>query len=528
MTNSICEFEDADLFLVTGSNTTAQHPLIGSRIINAVERGAKLILIDPREIPLAAFAELHLRQNIGTDIAVLNGLMNVIIEENLYDRQFVADRTEGFEALKAAVSRYTPAVVEMITGISAADLTRAARMYARADKAMLAYAMGITQHITGTDNVKACANIAMLTGHVGRPSTGVNPLRGQNNVQGACDMGGLPGVFSGYQPVSDEAARKKFERAWGVEGLPAQAGLTLGGMLEAGRKGALKALYVMGENPRISDPNLGSVDLALSSLDLLIVQDIFMSETAALADVVLPAACFAEKGGTYTNTERRVQLTQRAVTAPGQARADWEIIADLCRRCGLEAPYTHPGQIMEEIRSVTPSYGGITHERLSKTYGLQWPCPNREHPGTAFLHSAQFTRGKGSFQPSDFTPQGEATDQDFPFTLTTGRIYCQFHTGTMSRRVDLLEREAPEPLVEIHPEDAAKLGIRKNDLVEVSSRRGSIRLKADVTTRVPRKVLFTTFHFHEAQVNLLTNPACDRTSGIPELKECAAAIRRCP
>ena len=528
MTNSIREFEDADLFLVMGSNTTAQHPLIGSRIINAVEGGAKLILIDPREIPLAAFAELHLRHTIGTDIAVLNGLMNIIIAEDLYDLRFVAERTEGFEELKTVVGRYTPAVVEQITGIRPAELTRAARMYARADRAMLAYAMGITQHITGTDNVKACANLAMLTGHVGRPSTGVNPLRGQNNVQGACDMGALPGVFSGYQSVSDEGVRKKFERAWGVEGLPAHAGLTLGSMLEAGRKGELKALYVMGENPRMSDPNLGSVDLALSNLDLLIVQDIFLSETAALADVVLPAACFAEKDGTYTNTERRVQFSRRAAAPPGQARPDWEIIAELCGRCGLEAPYTHPGQIMEEISWMTPTYGGITHERLAQTHGLQWPCPNNDHPGTAFLHSGQFTRGRGSFQPSDFTAQAEAPDQEFPFTLTTGRIYCQFHTGTMSRRVSLLEREAPEALVEIHPEDAARLGIRTGDLVEVSSRRGAIRLKAEVTTRVPRKVLFTTFHFHEAQVNLLTNPACDRSAGIPDLKECAAAIRRCP
>jgi formate dehydrogenase alpha subunit len=527
MTNSISEFEDADLFLVTGSNTTAQHPLIGSRIINAVERGAKLILIDPREIPLAAFAELHLQQTIGTDIAVLNGLMNIIIQENLYDREFVEARTEGFEALKKAVGRYTPSVVELISGIRPAALIRAAEMYARADKAMLAYAMGITQHVTGTDNVKACANLAMLTGHVGRPSTGVNPLRGQNNVQGACDMGGLPGVFSGYQPVADEAARKKFENAWGVKGLSERPGLTLGGMLEACRKGDLKALYVMGENPRMSDPNLGSVDMALSSLDLLIVQDIFLSETAALADVVLPAACFAEKGGTYTNTERRVQLSSRAVAPPGQARPDWEIIADLCRLFGLEAAYSNPAEIMQEISSLTPSYGGICHGRLAMTHGLQWPCPNRDHPGTSLLHSGQFTRGRGSFQPSDFVPHSEAPDQAFPFTLSTGRIYCQFHTGTMSRRIGLLEREAPEPLVEIHPEDAAPLGIRTNDLVEVSSRRGAIRLKAEVTSRVPRKVLFTTFHFHEAQVNLLTNPACDRIAGIPELKECAAAIRRC-
>ena len=528
MTNSIAEFEDADVFLVTGSNTTAQHPLIGSRIINACERGAKLILIDPREIPLAAFAVLHLRQTIGSDIAVLNGLMNVIIAEDLYDRAFVESRTEGFDALRETVARYTPAVVERITGIAAADLARAARLYAGADRAMLAYAMGITQHVSGTDTVKACANLAMLAGHIGKPCSGVNPLRGQNNVQGACDMGGLPAVFSGYQSVADEGVRKKFEQAWGVADLPGQPGLTLGGMLEAARKGSLKALYVMGENPRLSDPNLGSVDLALASLDFLVVQDIFLSETAAMADVVLPAACFAEKDGTYTNTERRVQLSRRAVDPPGQARPDWEIIAGLCARCGLKPGYGSPAQVMEEIRGLTPSYGGISHERLAAGFGLQWPCTDPGHPGTAILHQGRFTRGRGSFQPTEYTPEAEGPDRDFPFTLTTGRIYYQFHTGTMTRRVSLLEREAPEPLLEIHPEDAAGLGVRPGDLVEVASRRGSIRLKAEVTARVPRRVLFTTFHFHEAQVNLLTSPAHDRTCGIPELKECAVTVRRCP
>jgi len=527
MTNSIGEFEDADLFFVIGSNTTAQHPLIGTRIINAVERGAKLLLFDPREIQLAPFASLHLRQNFGTDVALVNGMMNIIIQEDLYDRPYVESRTEGFDELKALVSRYTPKVVEQITGVRSADLYRAAVMYAQADKAMIVYAMGITQHVTGTDNVKTLANLAMLTGHVGRHSTGVNPLRGQNNVQGACDMGGLPGVFTGYQRVNDPASVQKFEKAWETTGLNTKPGLTITGMVEAAHSGSLKALYVMGENPLLSDPDLTHAEHALGNLDFLVVQDIFLTETAALADVILPAACFAEKDGTYTNTERRVQLSRKAVEPPGQARADWEIVSELLSRLGCCGTYPDTESIMREINALTPSYAGITYRRLASGYGLQWPCPNEEHPGTVFLHRDQFTKGKGTFLPCEFRPPAEAPDEEFDLTLTTGRIYYQFHTGTMSRRIEILEREAPQPVLEINPEDAKRYGIRTNDLVEVESRRGSIRLKAEVTTRVPRKVLFTTFHFAESPVNRLTTSAFDPVSEIPELKGCAVKIRRC-
>jgi formate dehydrogenase alpha subunit len=528
MTNSIGEFEDADLFLVTGSNTTEQHPLIGTRIINAVvEKGAKILLIDPREIPLSFYAKLHLKQNFGTDVAVHNGLMNIIISEDLYDKQFVETRTEGFDALKSLVSRYTPKVVEQITGIRSAELYRAAVMYAQADKAMIVYAMGITQHITGTDNVKTLANLSMLTGHVGRHANGVNPLRGQNNVQGACDMGGLPGVFSGYQRVNDPATVKKFEDAWGAQGLDTKPGLTITGMMEAAHKGGLKALYVMGENPLLSDPDTTHIEHSLSNLDFLVVQDIFLTETAALADVVLPAAAFAEKEGTYSNTERRVQLSRKAVSPPGQALADWEIISELSKRCGLKSDYSGPADIMAEINRLTPSYAGITYSRLAKGYGLQWPCPNEDHPGTVFLHKDQFTKGKGSFLPCEYKPAAEMTDEEYDFTLITGRVYYQFHTGTMSRRSDILEREAPEALLEINPEDAKKLGIRNNDMVEVESRRGALQLKAEITSKVPKRVLFTTFHFREAPVNKLTNSAFDPVSEIPELKGCSVKIRRC-
>jgi len=527
MTNSINDFDDADLFLVTGSNTTAQHPLIGSRIINAVKRGAKLLLIDPREIQLAGFADLHLRQNIGTDVAVLNGMMNIIIEEGLYNKEFVEERTEGFDQLKEIVSKYPPNVVEKISGIAKHDLKKAAHMYAKADKAMLAYAMGITQHTTGVDNVKTCANLAMLTGHLGRPATGVNPLRGQSNVQGACDMGGLPNVYSGYQPVMDAAVKKKFEDAWGVTGLDDKAGLTITDMMIAAQKGELKALYVMGENPLMSDPDTSHVEHALSNLDFLVVQDIFLSETAAKADVVLPAASFAEKEGTYTNTERRVQLSGKAISPPGQARPDWQIICALSARAGYPMNYQSTADIMKEINAVTPSYAGITYERLERGYGLQWPCPSVDHPGTSFLHKDKFSKGKGTFLPCEFKPVAEMPDAEYDFMLTTGRIYYHYHTGTMTRRTSILDREAPSALMEIHPDDAKKLGIRNSDVVELTSRRGSIKLKAEVTARVPQKVVFSTFHFHEAPVNQLTNSACDPIAKIPEYKGCAVKIRRC-
>jgi formate dehydrogenase alpha subunit len=486
-----------------------------------------LLLIDPREIQLAEFADLHLRQNIGTDVAVLNGIMNVIIEEDLYDKEFVETRTEGFDQLKALVSQYPPRVVEKISGVNSRDLKKAARMYAKADKAMLVYAMGITQHTTGVDNVKTCANLAMLTGNLGRPSTGVNPLRGQNNVQGACDMGALPNVYSGYQPVTDAAVKKKFEDAWGVQTLDDKAGLTITDMMTAAQKGEIKALYVMGENPLMSDPNTSHIEQALSSLEFLVVQDIFLSETAMKADVVFPAASFAEKDGTYTNTERRVQISGKAVSSPGLARPDWEIICELSTLVGYPMQYGSPADVLKEINALTPSYAGITNERLKRGHGLQWPCINEEHPGTSFLHKDRFSKGKGTFMPCDFKPVAEMPDEEYDFMLTTGRIYYQYHTGTMTRRTSILDREAPCALVEINTEDARKLGIKNNDMVELTSRRGTIKLKAEITKRVPQNVVFATFHFHESPVNMLTNSAYDPIAKIPEYKGCAVKVRRC-
>jgi len=524
MTNSIADLGQSDCFLITGSNTTETHPVIGTIVKRAVtQRGAKLILADPRNIELAKFATVHLHQKPGTDVAWINGMLNVIIAEGLLNRAFIDERTENFEAVKEAVEKYTPAYVESISGIPKDDLVTAARLYAQAGAAAIIYAMGITQHTTGTDAVKSLANLAMATGNIGRPGTGVNPLRGQNNVQGACDMGCLPGNFTAYLQVANAEHRKKFEDAWGVS-LNPKPGLTVPRIIEGADKGAIKALIIMGENPMMSDPDLTHVEHALGKLDLLVVQDIFLSETARLAHVVLPTSAWGEKDGTYTSTERRVQRIRKAVDAPGHARHDWEVLGLLAARLGTNWHYTCAKDIMEEINSVTASYKGITYERIEET-GLHWPCPTPEHPGTPILHTAGFTRGKGLFCVTEYLPAAEQPDQDYPFILTTGRILYQYHTATMSRRSQGLVSRTPAAFVEINPLDASRLGIENGADVEVSSRRGSIRLSAEVTERVEPGVLFIPFHYSEAAVNKLTIAAIDPIANIPEFKVCAANIR---
>jgi len=524
MTNSIEEFEGSDVLLVTGSNTTENHPIISQVIKRGIRRGMKLIVADPRKIDLVEMSTLWLRQKPGTDVALINGMMRAIIEEGLWDKDYVEERTEGFEELKKAVEPFTPQVVERITGVPAKDLVEAARLYARAERASIAYAMGITQHITGTDNVKSLANLAMLCGNMGIVSGGVNPLRGQSNVQGACDMGALPNVYPGYQRVDDETVRSRFEKAWEVS-LSQVPGLTLMEMMEAARSGKIRAMYIMGENPMLSDPDLAHVEEALRSLEFLVVQDIFLTETARLAHVVLPSASYAEREGTYTNTERRVQRAFPAIVPIGQSRPDWEIIRGLARRLGHGWNYSSAAEIMDEIARVTPSYGGITYERLDSE-GLQWPCPTRDHPGTPILHKGRFTRGKGLFHPIQFIPADELPDEQYPFILTTGRVLYQYHTGTMTRKSRGIEALYPEGPVEISPEDARSLGIQDGDLVEVESRRGSLRARTRVTRRSPEGVVFMTFHFHEAAVNVLTNPAVDPVAKIPEYKVCAVRIRK--
>ncbi len=523
MTNSIEEIEFADVILATGTNTTENHPIVGMYVKRAVRRrGAKLIVIEPREIPLVKYSTLFLRQKPGTDVAWINGMMNVIIAEGLYAKEYVEKRTEGFEEVRKVVTKYTPEYVESITGIPAEQLKAAARLYATAPKATILYAMGITQHRTGTDNVKSLANLAMLCGKVGIESSGINPLRGQNNVQGACDMGCLPNVYPAYQNVGADDARAKFEKAWGVK-LAVKPGLTVVDMSRAADEGTLKALYCMGENMLLSDPDLHHLEKALRKLELFIVQDIFRTETAEFAHVVLPTACFAEKGGTFTNTERRVQRVRKAVEPPGQARTDWEIIADLSTRMGYPMKYAKPREIWTEIRQLTPSYAGITYERIGRQ-GLQWPCPNTDHPGTKYLHKDRFTRGLGLFTPIDFIPPAEVPDKDYPLYLTTGRVLYQYHTGTMTRRARGCNERYPESLVEIHPNDAAKYGITDGRTVRVASRRGAVEAKASVTERSPEGTVFMSFHFNEARVNLITNPAFDPVCKIPEYKVCACKI----
>jgi len=523
MTNSIDEAEYLKNIFVIGSNTTEQHPVIGMKIKKAVrQHGARLIVADPREIDLVKFSALWLRQKPGTDVALLNGMMNVILAEGLYDKTFVETRTEGFEDMKKVVEQYPPEVASQITGVPADDIRKAARMYAEIHPAAIFFSMGITQHTTGVDNVKSCANLAMLCGDLGVEGGGVNPLRGQNNVQGSCDMGALPVVYTGYQPVANEEARAKFEKVWGVS-LPPKPGLTLVETLNAAHDKKIKALYVMGENPMLSDPDLTHAEASLKKLDLLIVQDIFLSETAKLAHVVLPAASFAEKDGTFTNTERRVQLIRKAVNAPGQAKADWKILSELSTKLGYAMHYESAEDIMKEINSLTPSYAGITYDRIEKT-GLQWPCPNATHPGTPILHIGKFTRGLGLFSAIEFREPAELPDKDYPFVMTTGRVLYQYHTGTMTRLSCGITERCPESLVEINPKDAQKLGIEDGAMVKVSSRRGKLKVKAKVTERVPDSTVFMNFHFSEAPVNILTNPALDPIAKIPEFKVCAVNV----
>ena len=523
MTNSIAELENTEVILATGTNTTENHPVIATKIKRAVrQNGTKLIVIDPREIDLVKYADIWLRQKPGTDVAVFNGLINVIIAEGLYAKEYVTERTEGFDALKAVVAKYTPAYVEKISGVPAEDLKRAARMYAKANRASIIYAMGITQHISGTDNVKSTANLAMLCGNLGIEGGGVNPLRGQNNVQGACDMGGLPNLYPAYQQVANEEVKKKFETAW-KSVLSPKPGLTLVEIMNAAGKGDVKALYIMGENPLLSDPDLHHVQESLKKLDLLIVQDIFMTETAKVADVVLPSASFAEKDGTFTNTERRVQRIRKVINPPGEAKADWKIIAGISTAMGYPMSYSTAKEVFEEIASVTPSYAGISYKRIEKE-GIQWPCPTAEHNGTKFLHKDKFTRGLGLFHAVEYIPPAEVTDKEYPFILSTGRVLYHYHTGTMTRRSLGTTELCPESLVELNPVDADKFGISDGQMIKVTSRRGSVNAKTKITEKSPQGTIFMNFHFAEAAVNLLTNPVLDPIGKIPEYKVCAVKL----
>jgi len=524
MTNSINEIEGADVIFIIGSNTTEQHPLIGDRVLRAITKGAKVIVADPRQTQVAKLSSLYLMHKPGSDVALLNGMMNVIITEGLEDKEFIAERTEGFEELKKTVASYTPERSAEITGVPEESIIEAARIYAGSKKSIIVYSMGITQHTTGVDNVMSCANLAMLTGNVGKECAGVDPLRGQNNVQGACDLGALPDVFSGYQKVADEKIRDKFEKAWKVK-LPPSPGLTVVEMMNAALEGKVKLMYIMGENPMVSDPDLNHVEEALKTLDFLVVQDIFLTETASLADVVLPGVSFAEKDGTFTSTERRIQRVRKAIKPLGDSKPDWKIISELSSHIGYPMDYESPREIMDEIARLTPIYGGISYQRL-ENFGLQWPCPTPDHPGTPYLHKGSFSRGLGKFSPASYKTPAELPDVDYPFILTTGRISFHFHTGTMTRKDWALDREYPKGYAEVNSEDAKELGLRNGQTAKVISRRGEISLPIRSTETIRKGVVFIPFHFAEAAANKLTAANVDPVAKIPEYKVCAVRLEK--
>ncbi len=525
MTNSISEIKDAACIFVIGSNTSAAHPVIALEIKKAVRNGGRLIIANPREIELCRYADIWLRHLPGSDVALLMGMMRIIFEEKLADLSFVRECCDNFDAFKESLKDFDLDFVEKATGVSRNKIAEAARLYATCKPATIIYAMGITQHTHGTDNVLAVANLAMLTGNIGRPSAGVNPLRGQNNVQGACDMGALPNVYTGYQRVDNPDTQQKFKIAWRSE-LSSTPGLTLTEMLDAAFDGNIKAIYLMGENPILSDADANHTEKALRNLEFLVVQDIFLTETARMADVVLPAVSFAEKNGTFTNTERRIQRVRKAIEPIGNSKPDWWIICQLARRMGAQNfDFEHPFEVMGEIAMLTPSYGGVTYERLEKC-GLQWPCPTKDHPGTPILHVGRFVCGLGRFTPLQYRPPAELPDRDYPLILTTGRSLYHYHTGTMTRKVTGLNIIEPEGVIAINPVDASSLKIKDGDKVKVVSRRGEVVVKAKVTEQSPPKVVYMDFHFAESAANILTNSALDPIAKIPEFKVCAIRIER--
>ena len=532
MTNSIRDIaEQSQCIFIIGSNTTEQHPVIGTKIRRARRhRGAKLIVADPRRIDIAEYADLHLRHKPGTDIALLNGLMHIILREDWQDQEFIDTRTEGFEELQKTLQKYTPQVTSEITGVPVEQLEQAARMLAENRPGSLLYAMGITQHTVGVPNVISCANLQMLLGNMGVPGGGVNPLRGQNNVQGACDMGGLPNVYSGYQRVTDPAIQQKFQDAWGAP-LSDQIGLTVTEMITAAEHDQVRCLYILGEDPVISDPDLNHVLHALRETEFVIVQNLFFTRTSAFADVVLPASTFAEKDGTFTNTERRIQRVRKAILSPGEAMPDTWILQQLAHRLIMlraveireDAPwwawdYDSPSDVMTEINALTPIYGGITYERLDRGDPLQWPVPDENHPGTPVLHVGRFSRGLGNLVAIDHVPPAEVPDEEYPLTMTTGRVLYHWHGGEMTHRARGLEAMYPEALVEINPKDARKANIQDGRLMKLASRRGEIVARAQVTDRVEPGLVFSTFHFADSSANFLTHSILDPQAKIPEFK----------
>ena len=540
---------DAHALFIIGSNTTEQHPVFGTKLRQAVlKRGIPLVVADPRQIDITELATLHLRQRPGTDVALINGIMQIVLAEGWHDQSFIDQRCEGFEQFRASVESYTPERVADITGIPVEQLRQAAKILSRNRPMAIMWAMGITQHTTGVLNVLALGNLQMLLGNMGIPGGGVNPLRGQNNVQGACDVGALPNFFPGYQRVIDPAARSRFTAAWQLEsadwkpGEPASfrlgetPGLTVTEMIAQAGAGNIKSLYILGENPAMTDPDVTHAQKCMAACEFVVLQEIFPSETASVADVLLPGTTWAEKEGTYTNTDRRIQLGRQAIDPLGQARPDGVIIMDLARRImereGRVAigpladwQYASPSEIMEEIAAITPIYGGVRYGRLESGEQLHWPVPTPDHPGTPILHVAQFSRGKGKFHVVEHLPPHETTDSEYPMVLTTGRVLYHWHGAEMTRRAQALRELYPETVVEISPEDAARIGLNGQTTVRIKSRRGEMIARALVTERVCPGLVFGNFHFPGQQnVNNLTIAALDPISKIPEYKVCAVRI----
>lgn len=523
---SMTDIDQADCIIIAGVNIHENFPSISRRIYRAKRNGATIIVIDPREtLTVRNYADIHLKLIPGTDVALLNAMMKIIVDEGLENREFIEKRTKGFEELKAYLSNLNLQEVEKITGVPLEDVKKAAIAYAKAKKGCILYDEGITQHTTGSDNIKALANLALMTGHIGKPGTGVNPMRGQINGEGTGDMGCFPVFYPGFKKVGDEEALKFFKQMWGVEDLPNKPGKTYLDILAS-----CSVLYIVGTNPMVSAPNLSEVRRWLENKDFIVVQDIFLTETAELAHVVLPATCWVEKTGTYTWVDRHVQLVEKVVKPPGEAKPDWIIICEIAKKMGYQDKFSYGSaeEIFEEIRKVVPQYKGITYERLRKTPGgIQWPCPSEEHPGTPTMFVEKFATpdGFGHFQVVQYKPPAEIPDSEYPFILTTGRVLFHYHTGTMTRKTRRLSSEVPTGFVEINVEDAEKLGIRDGDLVKLVSRRGELKVKAKVTENILKGVVFMPFHFSECPANMLTNPARDPT-GMPEFKVCAVRVEK--
>jgi len=524
-TNSLAQMPDIDTLFLFGSNPTEAHPIVSIYLKKALRKGARLVVGDPRLTWMAKRADVWLNLRPGTNIALMNGLVHVILKNGWENREFIAKRTEGFDDIKKQVKKYDPKTVEKLTGVSRDRLIEAARLYSHADKAMIVYGLGVTEHRTGTENAMAIANLALVCGHIGRPSTGIMALRGQNNVQGASDLGPAPNILPGYQPVVNADVREKFEKAWGVPISP-KVGLKSVEMLDKACGKTFKGLYILGEDPAQTDPNSHQVRKALKSLEFLVVQEIFHTETTKYAHVILPGASFAEKDGTFTNGERRIQRVRKAIQ-PLAGKADWQVICELATRMGYPMNYAHPSEVMDEIASLTPTYGGISYERLEKV-SLQWPCPTKDHPGTKTLYTDLFSRpgGLAKFMVLDHKGSGEMPDREYPFALITGRIREHYNNGSMSRRVAGIMELVPEEHIEISPEDAKKLNIKEGDMLNVSSRRGKINVKARITNRSQKGNVFMTFHFPEALSNFLTSEHRDPIAGTPEYKSCAVKIEK--